>query len=168
MIDFLKAAVLLGLVLATAWNIAGVLMDLLAWWGKNRFQKRQPRFDWSIGVAVNKTKTERKIHMLELKITNEQKIEVALTPITATGKPAELDGPASFTVISGSATVEVLEGGRSAFLVSGDLPGDSEILVEADADLGEGVETISDIIKLSVLGAKAASLGLTAKAAVAK
>ncbi len=108
--------------------------------------------------------------MLELKITNEQKIEVTLAPVTATGKPAQLDGKATFTVISGSATIQqdVAGDGLSAFLVSGDLPGDSEILVEADADLGAGVETISDIIKLTVEGAKAASLGLVAKAAVAK
>ncbi len=148
--------------------LCALALVLVDWWLGGRFQKRRLRCDWSIGAAVNKTKTEGNKHMLELKITNEQKIEVALTPVTATGKPAELDGPAKFTVLSGEATVETLEGGRSAFLVSGDNPGDSEILVEADADLGEGVETISDIIKLTVLGAKAASLGLTAKEAVAK
>lgn len=106
--------------------------------------------------------------MLELKITNEQKIEVTLNPVTLTGKPAELDGDAQFTVISGDSTVEPLPGGRSAFLVSSDSPGDTEVLVEADADLGDGVETISDIIKLTVEGAKAASLGLVAKDAVPK
>jgi hypothetical protein len=41
-------------------------------------------------------------------------------------------------------------------------------LVEADADLGAGIETISDTIKLVVAGAKASSLGLVAGAAVPK
>jgi len=128
-----------------------------------------PRFNWSVGMAVNKTKTKRKNNMLEIVITNEQKIQVTLTPVTATNKPAQLDGPAVFEVISGTATVGMVEGNvLSAWLVSGDLPGDSEIMVSADADLGDGVETISDIIKLTVAGAKAASLGLTAGAPVAK
>jgi hypothetical protein len=35
------------------------------------------------------------------------------------------------------------------------------IVIEADADLGEGVETISDAIRLTVEGAKAQSLGLS-------
>jgi hypothetical protein len=33
--------------------------------------------------------------------------------------------------------------------------------VEADADLGDGVQTISDAIKLIVNGAQATSLGMT-------
>ena len=129
---------------------------------------RAVRFGWFIGQPVNKTPNHGRKVMLELKITNEQKVEVGLNPVTLTGKPAELDGDATLTVISGSSTVELLPGGRSAFLVSSDSPGDTEILVEADADLGEGVEKISDIIKLTVAGARAASLGLVAKEAVPK
>ena len=133
-----------------------------------------PRVNWSVGMAVNKTKTERKNTMLETVITNEQKIQVTLTPVTATNKPAQLDGPAVFEVIDGDAKVEsVLDAAgvvipNTAWLVSGDLPGDSQIMVSADADLGDGVETIIDIIKLTVAGAKAASLGLTVGAPVAK
>lgn len=99
--------------------------------------------------------------MVEIKLTNEQKVKVSLTPVTATGKPATLDGVPKWTVQSGSAEVQVAPDGLSATLVSPDSPGDSEILVEADADLGEGVETISDVIKLSVEGARATNLGLT-------
>lgn len=99
--------------------------------------------------------------MFEIKLTNEQKIRVALTPKTATGKPAVLDGKPVWEVLSGGSTVEVAEDGLSAYLVSSDTPGDTQVLVKADADLGEGVEEISDVIKLTVEGAKAASLGLT-------
>lgn len=60
--------------------------------------------------------------------------------------------------------VVVDEDGRGALLVSADDPGDTEIIVKADADLGEGVEEISDIIKLSVIGATAKNLGLSASA----
>jgi len=162
---------MIWLALSAIWVIGSALTALLLVAITNRMVKgyTAPRFNWSIGSAVNKTKTEGQNNMLEITITNEQKIQVTLTPVTATNKPAQLDGGATFEVISGTATVAMIEGNPlSAFLVSGDLPGDSEIMVSADADLGEGVETISDIIKLTVAGAKAASLGLTVGAPVAK
>ncbi len=149
-----------------------ILLVLFLLWNVSS-RKQATGFNWSVSPPVNKNGTAKK-HMLELKITNEQKIKVAINPKTLTDKPAEIDGRATFTVISGQATIgdALNEDGtinmKGAFLISGDEPGDSEILVEADADLGEGVETISDIIKLTVLGARAASLGLTAEAAVAK
>jgi len=106
--------------------------------------------------------------MLELSITNEQKIPVTLTPKTATGKTASLDGAPTWSVISGNSTVVAAADGLSADLISSDDPGDTEILVKADADLGAGVEEISDIIRLTVQGARAANLGLTAGTPVAK
>lgn len=100
--------------------------------------------------------------MLELTITNEQKVRVSLTPVTSTGKPAAVDGKPSWTVTSGDSTVVVSEDGLSAELVSSDTPGETMIVVEADADIGAGVETITDAVKLTVEGAKAVSLGLSA------
>lgn len=100
---------------------------------------------------------------VEVSITNEQKIKASLTPTTGGGKPAQLDpnNPPKWSVISGESTVVPAPDGLSADLVSSDTPGDTVFLVEADADLGDGVETISDTIKLTVLGAKAQNLGLT-------
>ncbi len=100
--------------------------------------------------------------MLQINITNEQQVNVTLHPVTATGRPATVDGPPTWTVQSGNSTVTVAEDGLSADLISSDTPGDTEILVEADADLGQGVVPISDIIRLSVAGAQAANLGLVA------
>jgi hypothetical protein len=100
--------------------------------------------------------------MLDITLTNEQKVKVTLTPVTGTGKPAQLDGAPVVTVVSGDATVVHVEGQpREFYIVSGDSPGQSEILIEADADLGSGVETISDVIRLTVEGARAVSLGMT-------
>jgi hypothetical protein len=144
-------------------TLRGWLCRLLGCTGKPA--KKEVRFNFVVGLAVNKRKV---IPMLELTITNEQKIPVTLAPTTAAGKPAELDGPAKFSVISGSSTVVAGEDGKSAELISSDTPGDTVFLVEADADLGEGVETISDTITLHVAGARAANLGLTAGTAVPK
>ena len=100
---------------------------------------------------------------VEVSITNEQKIKATLTPKTAGGKPAQLDpnNPPTWTVVSGESSVSVSADGLSADLISADSPGETIILVEADADLGGGVETVADTIKLTVLGARAQNLGLT-------
>lgn len=106
--------------------------------------------------------------MLEISITNEQQVRVALTPVTATGKPAKLDGVPTWEVVTGNSTVQPADDGMSAQLVSADDPGDTDFLVKADADLGGGVQEISDVIRLSVAGAQAANLGLTAEAPTPK
>ena len=99
---------------------------------------------------------------VEITLTNEQKVRATLAPKTATGKPAKVDGLPVVTVISGDATIaNASTDGLSFDIVSGDSPGDSEVLVEADADLGEGKETISDTIRVSVVGARASNLGLS-------
>src|ERR1043165_185984 len=100
--------------------------------------------------------------MLELTINNEQKVRVLIAPVDSAGKPAKLDGAPTWETSSGDSTVVPDPDGLGAFLVSSDTPGESIINVTADADLGAGVETIADAIKLTAEGAKAASLGLTA------
>jgi len=99
--------------------------------------------------------------LLELTCTNEQKILVTVIPVTAAGIPAPLDGPVVVTVEAGDGTV-VSVTDTSFYVVSGDVPGMITYLVSADANLGEGVETISDFISLTVEGAKAINLGLVA------
>jgi hypothetical protein len=101
-------------------------------------------------------------------ITNEQKVELVLAPVTAAGNPATVDGVPTWEVVSGDATLEVAENGLSCFLVSGEANVNSVITVTADADLGEGVSAITDTIDLAVVAASASSLGLTANAPVIK
>lgn len=104
-------------------------------------------------------KTQKPI--MKITITNEQQVQVTLTPVTQGGQPAQLDGVPTWEVISGNSTILVAEDGKSAILRSADDPGDTEILIKADADLGAGVVEVSDVIQLTVAGAMAASLGLT-------
>lgn len=123
-------------------------------------KKKEYRFDYSVGPVTRK---ERKREtMLEINITNEQQVNVVLHPVTETGRPAQVDGVPTWTVQSGDAAVNAASDGMSADLVSSDTPGDTQVLVEADADLGSGVITISDIITLHVNHANAANLGLVA------
>lgn len=99
---------------------------------------------------------------LTLDIDITQKIQVALNPRNSSGQPALLDGVPVWRVVSGSATLVPAFNGWAAYLVAGDVPGDSQILVEADADLGQGVETISGIITLRTFNILSANMGLVA------
>lgn len=110
-------------------------------------------------VQVRSRKTTHK-PMLEVKLTTEQEVDVALTPTTEAGQPAQLDGVPNWSIISGDGSVTPSDDGLSAIIYS-ENPGTTQILVEADADLGDGVETVSGIITLTVTGAKAKFLGLT-------
>lgn len=101
-------------------------------------------------------------------ITNEEKVLVSLAPVTAAGNPATLDGVPTWTVIEGDATLEVAEDGLSAYLVSGAADVNSKVEVVADADLGEGVVSLTDVIDLAVVAASASALGLVADTAILK
>jgi len=123
------------------------------------------RFGYKVGLAQLKKRSNT---MLDVTINNEQKVTVTLTPLSASGKPAKLDGVPTWTVQSGESTVVAASDGLSAELISSDNPGDTAILVDADADLGSGVIDLQDTIHLHVLGANAANLGLTAGTPVPK
>src|ERR1043165_893472 len=101
---------------------------------------------------------------LELTLTTEQKQHVKLTPKTAAGNPASVDGAPAWSVISGPGTIVADADGLGAFIVTpDDADGTPTIYqVSADADLGEGVTTITDTITLTTTHPQATSLGLAA------
>jgi len=105
---------------------------------------------------------------VEITLTNEQKVVATLHPVTATGRPAALDGVPVWSVVSGNGTVVPAADGLSAELVTPDEPGDTTYLVDADADLGSGVEDLQDTITCHTTGANAKNLGITLGTPVAK
>lgn len=100
-------------------------------------------------------------------ITNEQKVEVTLKPTTEAGNPATLDN-VLWEVIEGDATLEVAEDGLSAFLISGEADINSKIQITADADLGEGVTELIDVVDLAVVPATASILGVSVGSPILK
>jgi len=114
-------------------------------------------FAFKFGLPKNKKRNMP----TTVSISNEQKVKVTLTPVTETGKPAKLDGSPSWAVVSGNSQVVVADNGLSADLISSDDPGETQILIKADADIGDGVEEISDVITLTVTGATAKNLGIS-------
>lgn len=125
---------------------------------------REARFDYVIEVSQKGQSTMP----LQLKITDEQKVNVRLVPVTQRGKPVPLDGKPEWSVVDGDSTLAVSDDGMSAFLVSNDTPGITNFQVSADADLGEGVSTITDTIQLTVVDPQASSLGLVSDPPVDK
>ena len=104
---------------------------------------------------------------LELTCTNEEKILITVSPVTASGKPTKLDGPATVDVTSGEGGVSMVDD-TSFFVVSPDVPGVTTYLVRGDSDLGGGVVMIADTISLNVTSVLASSLGISAGPAVPK
>ena len=103
---------------------------------------------------------------LTVVMSNEQKVRIQASPITQGGQPAPVEGPVLFVVKAGDVAIEPIDA-TSAYVVAG-LPGASEVLVSADADLGAGVVTIADTIGVTVSAAMAEQLGLQADAPILK
>lgn len=141
-----------------------IIWDLI--WGKKKPQKGWS-FRYNIGRPCFKQPLDGGEIMLELNCSNEEKIPVTVTPLSPSGKPAAIQGAVNVTVQDGAGSV-TMTGDLTFEVVSGDVPGDTSYLVSADADLGDGVITIQDIIILHVAGAMAANLGMTAGPAVPK
>ena len=122
-------------------------------------RRKRASLDLRIGVPTKKNKVT--IPNMEITLTNEQKVKVTLNPTTAAGHPAKIDGKPVWTVPSGGVSLDVAEDGLSASIISSDEPGTSTVLIEADADLGEGIETVQAHLDVTVIGAKASNLGVT-------
>src|ERR1043166_8823707 len=88
-----------------------------------------PQFRGHVGPILLKRNTMP----LEVSISTEEKVRLSVTPTTHGGAPASLDGAVSFSVQDGACAIEPIDD-TSAFVVSGDAPGDSIVMVSADAD----------------------------------
>lgn len=138
------------------------LKKLMRWLAAHR-KRKKVHFCYAVEVSQKKGNGMP----LQLKINDEQKVNVTLKPATPKGKPVAVQNP-QWSVVDGDSTLVVAADGMSADLVSADTPGITNYLVSADADLGDGVDTISDTIALTVVDPQATSLGLVASAPVDK
>ena len=105
--------------------------------------------------------------MLEVTLDTASKVRVQIKPVSLSGKPATIEA-GSLTVTPADGLVNPVVNLESAdtFTVQADLPdgatvSDADFTVSGDADLGAGVETISDVVRCHLTTEKAANLGLT-------
>jgi len=103
---------------------------------------------------------------IEVTLTTEEKVRLAISPVTAAGNPAPVDGAAKWTV-EGACTAEPIDD-ASAWIIAGTAMGDSTVTVAVDADLGAGVVPIGDTCLVHVNNPMASSVGLQADAPVLK
>jgi hypothetical protein len=78
-----------------------------------------------------------------------------------------VDGPIVVNVSSGEGSA-VVTGDNTFDVLSGDVAGDTVVAVSADADLGAGIETITDIYTLTVTSEHAAAFSFGGGTVVAK
>lgn len=84
---------------------------------------------------------------------------ITLNPTKKNGQPAAVEaGKTRATVQAGDCTAEVDADGKIN-IISG-TPGSGQVLIEADADLGDGEVLISDVINVTIAGSLAQNLGL--------
>ena len=119
--------------------------------------RKHAYLDFRVGYPELKKGAEK----MELTITNEQKILLTPTPVTAAGHPARIDGAIRVEKISGDGDFLLQPDNLSFYLISGDTVTDTLYHVSADADLGEGTRLLEADVTLHVIEAEANALGLT-------
>lgn len=159
-----------------------IILRVLSWWFRflrwlDSIFKRKPGAHFDLVVCIYDKKTNHYLwscHYLKgssmyvQKLTTEQKVSLTLRPRTSSERLTKVDGVPTWDPIptsieeSGGISMVVSTDGMSAVFVAGDLPGRQQFRVSADADLGDGVETISEIVSIEVEHAKATSLGFEA------
>lgn len=99
---------------------------------------------------------------MTLILTATQAVDATIQPIDVNGNPAPVDG---IPVWSSSApdvlTITPDENGLSALILTTGATGTAQISVTADADLGEGIETITALADVQVVAGRAVGISLT-------
>ncbi len=129
---------------------------------KPKKEKKQPVMNWQLIISEKKGKG----NMIPIQLNTEQQVTATINPVTPKGRPAPIDGVPVWSVVSGACTLgTVSDDGKTAVLLTPDEVPTADplglIAVEADADVGEGVETIRDTIEITVVSPRATSLGLS-------
>jgi hypothetical protein len=100
--------------------------------------------------------------MADLILTDTQQFDLAVGFADKKGKPAKIDGTPAWNCSNAAAlSVTAAGDGMSATCVALDLADDVQISVEADADLGEGVEPVVGTYLVSIVAGKAVSAVFT-------
>lgn len=98
-----------------------------------------------------------------LVLTDSQFVELSIAPVTKAGNPASVDGVPLWTVSNLEVfDLVVSEDGLSAKVTATGKLGACQVNVSVDADMGEGVTTISGVLDLEVKAGPAVALGISA------
>lgn len=122
--------------------------------------RRQPKIIFWRAVIDKINVIQGDIKMLIL--TNSQEVDLAIKPLDRRGKPAQVDGVPAWSLSNPAlGQLVVADDGLSSVFKALD-NGTVQVSVSADADLGDGVETISGTLDIEIVSGKATSLGIIA------
>jgi len=125
--------------------------------------RQEATIRFRVGPVLYQTLTVRGEDVMALILTDEQQVSLSIDPRTAAGNAAQVDGIPVWQVSDAAIlTLVVAEDGKSAVVKSAGPVGTSQVSVSADADLGEGVRTITGTLDIEVKAAEAVTLGITA------
>jgi hypothetical protein len=149
-IDYLFALVL---IVSLLWLLTSFVRSL----------HKQPGRDGGpyLSFVIGPIGVQEVLSMNVLRLTNEERVLLAVAALTAHARPAAIDGAVVFES-SDPGVIEILRvSDTSVYAVAKGL-GTARIAAIADADLGSGTEDISGFLDFEVLPAKAVSLGIIA------
>lgn len=110
-------------------------------------------------ITINRLLIEGTTPMA-ITITDTQKFTATVTAVDARGNPATLDGPANFTVSDETLLFLANVSDLSADVLAIGPLGNAQLVVVADADLGEGIRTIQGVLDVTVVSGEAVSLNI--------
>ena|SRR5579863_8620115 len=127
------------------------------------------QFDYGVGPTTNKPRIKLGGNAMSLSITmtDQQQETVTLNPVNVNKQPAKLYSVPVWAVQSGDVTLQPAADGMSCVIVSGSDEA-SVVKVSAEGDPTPGVNTVTDLINVTVTPTEAVDLGPTAGTPVPK
>jgi hypothetical protein len=125
---------------------------------------RTPHIAWNVGPVSEQHLPGPLGARYMIQLIDTQQVKVNIAPVDKKGAPAQVQD-VTFTSSDGTvAAVTQDEADPNSATVVAGLPGTCQIQVTADADLGDGVTTITSALDVTVVGGQAVGLAINAGA----
>lgn len=96
-----------------------------------------------------------------LVLTDSQETSLTIAPTDKKGKPAPVESVSWTSSDAGVIALTPAADGLSCLAVAGN-PGTAQVSVSVDAEIGDGVVTLTGTLTVNVIGGQAVALGITA------
>lgn len=98
---------------------------------------------------------------MALVLTDVQQVKLSIAPVNAAGNPAPVESVSWAVSDETVAAIVVAEDLMSADLVTTGKLGTLQVVVKADAVIGDGVEELTGLLDVEVVASQAVSLGVS-------
>jgi hypothetical protein len=131
---------------------------------------------WFQGISFHKRRSKRRAVQLQfivfyphinlhlkgytMVITATQQVVASIQPVDKKGNPARVDGAPVWAGDDALLTVVPEADGLSATIIAKGPLGHAQVVVTADADLGEGIVPLTGVLEVDIVGGQAVSLSI--------